>query len=214
MSIGGFFATVESNVDFLTGGQMSPFDLERTSGLTDNKTSIPVDLVWKFGRHHRVEASYFNLNRHATTGPITTDFDTQTFKLGYGFSFLRDDQKDLSLFGGFHVTEIEFSEQGGATPSVASTTAFMPVIGGRFRANLTDRISAGLSLDIFVLDFDKHSGEFIDFSAFGMYQLSERFSAGGGYRFFRQDIDAGADSFIGDYRIDYRGPFATLRARF
>ena len=184
VSAGAFFSTAESSIDFLDDGDAVSLDLESESGLADDKTSIPIDVVWELGRHHRIEASYFNLNRSAVVDGIRTDFDTRTLSFGYGFSFLRDKQKDLSLYGGLHVTEIEFSSGEPTDALAASTTAYLPVLGVRFRANLTERLELGASLDVFLSDFDRHSGSSIDVDFSGMYAFTDWLSLGGGFPFF------------------------------
>ena len=215
LSVGAFFSTAESNFDFLddVGGAQS-FDLESESGLQDNKNAVLLDAVWEIGRYHRFEAGYFSLNRSGSLGSLDTSLDTESFKLGYGFSILRDTQKDLALFGGVHVTKVRFSTNDAAQPLAAETTAFLPVIGARFRANITERFSAGAMLDIFVLDVDRHNGQALDFSFNGTWALADWLLVDGGYRFVRQDLDVADKTFLGDYRIDYRGPFVKLRARF
>ena len=230
VGVGAFFASTESNVDVRGLIESRSPDLESGQGLDDRTTTTAVDLVWRAGRYHRIDFSYFSLNRDATTDIVSdlvvgdtafaagdslrTEFNTRVFRLGYGFSFLRDAQKELTLFGGAHVTDVDYRVRGSTETESVSTTPVLPVIGLHLRANPTERLAIVAGLEIFQLDFDKHSGELIDFSFGGQYRVTEWLKAGAGYRFYRQDIDAGDDSFLGDYRMQYRGPFVVLRAQF
>ena len=229
IGVGAFFINAESNMDFRNGNG-SAANLEDSQGIDDTAVSIPLDLVWRKGRFHRVDLSYFELNRSSSTelaadlsvGDVTfasgdtliTDFDTRVLRFGYGFALFRDEQKDFSLFGGLHVTDIDYRVRGSSESIAASSTAFLPVIGARLRFTVTERLSGYANLELFQLDFDQHSGELLDFSVAGQYRFGRRFFVGGGYRFYRQDIDSGEDSFLGDYRFEYRGLFASLRAVF
>jgi hypothetical protein len=127
---------------------------------------------------------------------------------------MRDEQKDVSIFGGLHATDIDYRVRGSSEPIVASTTSFLPVIGARANVVPAERWSATGNIEIFLLDFDKHSGELMDISVSAEYRLAERLIAGIGYRYYRQDIESGDDAFLGDYRLHYQGPFLQLRARF
>lgn len=229
LGVGAFFINAESNMDFRADNGTTA-DIEDALGMDDRAVSVPVELIWHKGRFHRFDLSYFQLNRSSSSEiladlaldgttfaageTVTTDFDTRVLRFGYGFALLRDEQKDLSLFGGLHVTDIDYRVRGSTSAIAASTTAFLPVIGARLRANLTERLMALTNLELFELDFDQHSGELIDFSIAGRYLIGQRFFVDAGYRFYRQDIDSGDDSFLGDYRFVYRGLFASLRVRF
>lgn len=229
IGLGVFYVSATSNLDFLDSGG-HPGDLERRQGLDERSVSLPVDIVWRIGRFHRVDVSYFELNRSASvnlTGEmvlngvpfadgerVVTDLETRVFRFGYGFSLMRDNQKDISLFGGLHATEMDYRVRGAAEPIVASTTSFLPVIGARANVVPAERWSVTGNIEIFLLDFDRHSGELMDIAVSGEYRLTDRLIAGIGYRYYRQDIESGDDSFLGDYRLHYQGPYLNLRARF
>ena len=226
--LGLFLASTKSNVD-LRGSAAGGGDLEDSQDLANDDLLIPVDFTWTFGRYHRLDLAYFELKRSAQIDlptaitlsgvsfvageRIVTELDTRVIRFGYGFSLLRDEQKDLSLFGGLHVTDIKYSVQGNVELVRARTTAFLPVLGARGLVNFTDKLSVGANAEVFVLDFDKHSGELFDLSISGQYRVNNGFSVGVGYRYYRQDIRSGDESLVGDYRFDYHGPHAFFRIR-
>lgn len=228
LGVSAFFIDAESNMDF--AGTPPADNLESGQALEETATTLPIDFVWQAGRFHRVDLGYFELTRSGsielqaplTVGTATfqtgetvvTDFDTRVFRFGYGFAFLRDKQKDLSVFGGMHVSDIDYRVRGANESITASTTALLPVVGIRFRVTPAERWSALVNFELFALDFDRHSGELYDLSLAGRYRLTEKLSVGLGYRYYRQDIDSGDDSFLGDYRLTYRGPALSLLATF
>ncbi len=214
LSIGTFFADAASSVDFIFDNGVQKFDLETDANLEGGKTTFPIDVEWRHGRYHTLEASYFELNRGGSLNGTRTDFDTQVARVGYGLAFLRDSQKELTMFGGLHVTRIKFRVADQQGTNVAASTSYLPVLGARFRANLTERFTMGAKLDVFLTEADRHEGVSLDTSLYGGWKFSDRFSVEGGYRFFRQDIDVAGDNFIGDFRMDYRGLFTNLTATF
>jgi len=228
LGVSAFFIDAESNMDFT--GTPRADNLEAGQALENSAVTLPIDVVWQAGRFHRIDLGYFELRRSgsivpqgpATVGTTTfqagetvvTDFDTRVFRIGYGFAFLRDEQKDLSAFGGMHISDIDYRVRGATESIIASTTALLPVVGIRFRVSPAERWSALLNFELFALDFDKHSGELYDLLVAARYRLTDALSVGFGYRYYQQDIDSGDDSFLGDYRFTYRGPDLSLRATF
>jgi len=228
VGVGAFFASVTSSVNLDVDVLPAPPDLEDEQALDDRETLVPVDIIWRFGRRHRLDLSYFELSRDKTRvlsvpvtvggvtfaagETVTTNLDTRVIRFGYGFSFFRDDQKDLSLFGGIHVTEIDLGVLGATESVSAATTMTLPVLGARFTANFSEKWSVGANAEVFALDFDKYNGHLLDFAAFGQYRFGQNFAIVGGYHFYRMNIMSGDESLSGEFRIDYRGPYVSFRA--
>ena len=220
--------SASSNVE-LTGSVGLSGDLEDRQNLSDNEVMIPIDFTWTFGRYHRLDLAYFELKRRgqidlltpinlggvafAASESISTELNTRVVRFGYGFSLFRDVQKDLSLFGGMHVTEFEYSVQGVGERVRRKTMAYLPVIGARGLVHFSDKVSVAANVEIFALDFDKYSGELFDLSISGQYRVNEHWFVGAGYRFYRQDIKSNGDSLTGQYQFDYHGPHAFFRVR-
>jgi hypothetical protein len=230
IGVGAFFAHTEAKVFLTSGNAVIPVDLESDFDLDDTEVSVPVDLVWRFGQFHRLEFGYFQLKRNGANdlvipvdvGDVTfpagqtvqTSFDTSIYKLAYAFSLMRDSQKELSLIGGFQISDISYRSADGTESIVAETTSLMPVLGADLRINFTDTLSLQTELQFWLSDFNDFSGELIDFGISGRYQLFDKISVGLGYKFYRQDIESADEEFFGDYRFDYRGPVIDVRARF
>jgi outer membrane scaffolding protein for murein synthesis (MipA/OmpV family) len=228
VGVGAFFASVTTQVNLDVDVLPASGNLEDEQALDDRKTLVPVEVIWTFGRRHRLDLSYFELSRSNTTDlsnpvtiqgvtfaageTVTTRFDTRVIRFGYGYSVFRDDQKDLSLFGGIHVTDIDLDVLGANESVSASTTTTLPVLGARFRANFTEKWSVGANAEVFALDFDKYNGHLIDIAISGQYRLGEHFAIYGGYHFYRMNIKSGDESLTGEFSIDYRGPYVSFRA--
>jgi outer membrane scaffolding protein for murein synthesis (MipA/OmpV family) len=230
LGLGAFYVQSESNVDLLGSGSARDVDLEDELGLNAGTWAGFIDAVWRLRLYHRLELSLFELSRDATTdldSPleigdiifdagdiVTTEFSTQIIRLAYGFSLIQDDQKELSLIGGVHITDVEYRNSSDNQVVDASTTAILPVVGVHLRVNPTNSWQALVRLEYYELDLSQHGGRMIDFSVAGQYQFTNNFAAGAGYSWYRQDINSKDPDFTGDFQFDYRGPVLYLRARF
>jgi len=230
LGLAAFYAQSESNVDLLGSGSSRDVDLESELGLDDSTWVAAFDVVWRLRLHHRLELSVFELSRDATTDldnpllvgdeifaageVVTTEFNTRVIRLAYAFSLMQDEQKELAILGGVHVTDVEYRTSSNNQMVDASTTAILPVIGAHLRVNPTESLSGIARIEFFDMDTSQHGGSMTDFSVAGQYQFSDNFAVGAGYLWYRQDINSSDEDFTGDYRFDYRGPTVFLRARF
>lgn len=230
LGVGVFFANSDAKMFLTSGTAIVPIDLESDLSLDDSEVSVPVDLVWRFGPFHRLEFGYFQLKRSGvndlvvpvTVGDITfsanetvqSSFDTTVYKLGYAFSLLHDSQKELSLFGGVHITDVSYRSADGTQTVAADTTAILPILGADLTVNFTDRLSLDAELQFFSMDFNRYSGSLMNFGFSGQYRLLDKLSVGVGYKYYKQDIDSGDEDFFGNYRFEYRGPVVNVRVRF
>ena len=229
IGVGAFFASVTSTVHLDVDVLPASVNLEDEQALDDRETLVPVDVIWTFGRRHRLDLSYFELSRSNTrdlAGPVTvqgvtfaagdtvtTSLDTRVIRFGYGYSIFRDDQKDLSLFGGIHVTDIEYDVIGATETIRGVTTTALPVLGARFRANFTEKWSVAANAEVFALDFDKYNGYLLDIALSGQYRFGEHFAIDGGYHFYRMNINSADENLSGEFSTDYRGPYVSFRVR-
>ena len=228
VGVGAFIASVTSQVSLDVDVLPASVDLEDEQALDDRETLVPVEITWSFGRRHRLDLRYFELRRSgirdlsvpvtirgvtfAAGETVTTSLDTRVIRFGYGYSIFRDNQKDLSLFGGIHVTDIEYDVLG-ATESVRGvTTTTLPVLGARFRANFTEKWSVGANAEVFALDFDEYNGHLLDIAISGRYRFGEHFAIDGGFHFYLMNIKSGDESLSGEFAIDFRGPYVSFRA--
>ena len=225
----GFLARSSSSVDFLLVPPIPVPDLEDQQQLDESELAFPLDIIWQWGRLHRIDFRAFSLNRSVSTrivdpitignttfGPnedVSTRLSTQIMRLGYSVSILRDAQKELAILGGVHVADIEYRVRDPDNSVRASTTPILPVLGVRGRVSFSERFSAEASIEAFALDFDKYTGELFDVSLSGRYRISDRWFAGLGYRYYRHKIRSADDPQFIEYLIDYHGPFLNLGMR-
>lgn len=110
-----FFANLETKVRLDgTGGALgTSFDFEQDLGLDDTKTRIMAEGYWRFFKRHRLDVSYFNLDRSGDGSstiqirfgdevfqaslPLQVFLDIEVFNLGYSYSILFDEKKELAV---------------------------------------------------------------------------------------------------------------------
>ena len=128
---GGFFPSVDSEIrlDSSLGSPGDGIDLEDDFGLDDGKTVLWGGARWHFLTRHLVEIEVANLNRSATVGGTTREWDIgdNTYRAGaridsefdlaliratYGYSIFRRPKHELSLKAGFHMTHTRIAIRG------------------------------------------------------------------------------------------------------
>ncbi len=115
INVGFFFANLETTVRLDgTGGALgTSISFEQDLGLDDTKTRPMANAYWRFAKKHRLDASYFNLDRSGDSSttvnirfgdrtfqanlPLQAFLDIEVFNLGYSYSILFDEKKELAI---------------------------------------------------------------------------------------------------------------------
>jgi len=205
LRLGGFFLSSINTRLSLTdasghGGQQ--VDFSRDLGGRDNLTLFRADAEWQFAANHKVQLSYFNIDRTASkvidhtinwgdqSYPISTTLHSEVqqivSKLNYGYTFYRNAARTQEVTGliGFHITKLKV-DVGATGTNIAEggdVTAPLPIIGLEWKARLSDKITSYVAGEYFGLSLDdKYKGSLSDFQAMLEYKLSRHWSLGGGY---------------------------------
>ena len=150
LRLSGYQATTSTDIrvdsnDGIRGGEIS---FEDDLGLSDRETQPLLDITYRFNPRHMVDFSYVNLSRSGSrvfekTGIITDDiewtagtvlsgsFDSEVYRLSYGYSFINDGKKELGVLIGLHVTRLNITLSGtGSLVAINTTTGEQIVVGG------------------------------------------------------------------------------------
>jgi hypothetical protein len=197
------------------GGQEIEFS--RDLGGRDNLTLFRADAEWQFAANHKVELSYFDIDRHASkvidhtinwgdqTYPVSTtlhsEFQQLVTKLNYGYTFYRSADRTQELTGliGFHVTKMKASlgASGTGIAEGAALTAPLPILGLEWKAALSDKWISHVAYEYFGLSLDnKYSGNLSDFQAMVEYKLGRHWSLGGGYNRYTSRASVTSDRTV------------------
>ncbi|HET8698012.1 MAG TPA: MipA/OmpV family protein [Gammaproteobacteria bacterium] len=171
---------------------------EETDSLLDLDAAVSV------GRFHNVELGLRDTVYAATSAGR---LELRMLRLGYGFTLVRDRQKELTLTAGIHVSrlELEPGELGlpGGLPSASLSPR--PVIGARALAHFTGKLTVTGTAEWLMLAGDRYSGRQIFVSVGLLHRTFERTSLGAGYVFNRVSLGAG-DPALAALEPVYRGP--------
>lgn len=231
ISLGGFAVGLNSSlrVGSQTLGTGIDINLEDGLGLDSVDTVFRVDTSGRFGKgsKHRIDLSYFFYNRDSikviqkdidyndislSVGEsVSSKFNIEIFKLGYGYSLLSDERLNFDVGLGLFVMPIETSLNGSLGGSSSEDiTAPLPTVNLHFDFALTDRSFLRQSLDLFYLELGDFRGGLLNMNVSYEYMVTDNVSLGLGVESMRIKIEAeGSDypevDFIGNIGFSYFG---------
>ncbi len=130
ISAQAFFPKIDTKVrvDASNGAPGTTIDFEQNLNLSDSETLPALGFAWRFAKKHQLIASVFDLSRSGsaitTTEirfgdetfqidlPIASFFDVRVTSVGYAYSFIFDEKKELALSAGLSVQDIKFGLVG------------------------------------------------------------------------------------------------------
>jgi len=207
-------------------------DLEDDLDLKEDVSSYRVDAEWRFFDRHRLNFSFFDLSREATSTltktidiPIdplprppgccnftvgtTVDslWDWRVYAASYTWSFFQTDTIEVGLNIGAHITDIALGirTQSGLVEELEAVTAPLPVVGLTGAYAFTPKLVLRSNAGVFALKIDDYEGSLINFDLDLEYNMWKYMGFGIGYNFFTMDLDVTADNFRGSADYTYHG---------
>jgi len=235
ISVGIFITDRDSKTRF--DAQANPasgtiVDLETELGLDSSDSVFRLDGYFRFNQKHRLDFSWFDLSRTASTPiqrdidwndtmfaintVIDSDFDLSIYKAAYTWSFLQRDKGYLGLTAGLYVADIQttLSAPSIAASEVGSVTAPLPVFGLRGEYYFSDKWTFRASGEIFVFEYEDFDGSLYDIYAGLDYQLFDRMAVGFGINSVRMDIGVTKVNATGNIDWRYDGGLLFLKFDF
>lgn len=231
---GVFNTRVDSKVGRYAAGGVpgEEIDLEDLFGESDNENVVQLDAFWRLGRYHRIEAGYFELVRngqvmideelrfgeevYAADTTINSRSHFKSIRVGYAYSLMRDQQKELALMGGVHFSSFDAiisSEQVDAAQE-SRLDAPLPVIGVLFSVNLDARATIAARAHVFRTDYDDYEGSLNFFSVEYRRRFGDQLNAGLGFNYYRMKLRSRNEDLNGYVDIEHRGPVLFLGYEF
>ena len=147
--LSGFQSSAETTLrlDASNGALGTSISLEDDLNYSDSEFLPVLDAIWRINPRHRIELGYLRLARDAQStisgeirfgdqvfpvnSTVTSKFDSDTWRLTYGWSFYRDGGNELSLLLGLHVTgfSTKLETSGGGIAEAAERTIPLPTLG-------------------------------------------------------------------------------------
>lgn len=232
--VSGFYSDSSTNlrIDSSGGAIGSDVSLEGDLGFEKNKWLPTVDVLWRFNPRHRVEFSYLGLARDSskvinreihwgdTTYPINTEitsrFDSDVWRVAYGYSFYRDGRNELSVLIGAHVTSFQTSLAGrnGTLNESADRTLPLPTIGlqGAWEFGGNWRLSG--SVNFFAIEYGDYEGSLTNATGSIEYRFAPNWTVGAGYTTNQYNLDVTKGTLRGKFDYTFSGPLLFVTGGF
>ena len=232
--LGAFFSGISTRLllDATDAQPTDDIDLEDFLGVADNETVAQFDATYRIAFYHRFELGYFELQRTSSTTlqrdmwfgdqfysagtNVGVSSESQRLRLAYGYSLMRDGQKELGLAAGLTYTKFEADVQvdNQQQPERVRVEALLPTIGIFGSVPLGDKWRLGADIDLFALDFYRYKGYMAYLTLDLERRFNEYFGAGLGYNFYGMRLKSKNRDLDGTLRTRYQGPKVYLNVRF
>ena len=209
-------------------------DLETDLGLENSLTAFRASLVYRVSRRHGFNAGFYELKldgiktltntielgdrQFDVGGDVASDYEEKIFKLAYNFIFHDDGKVILSVAPGIHFARTDFSIETRDTlvqeSESASTTAPLPMFGGRLIYRITPRLAMIASADVFFLTQSSREGALSDAYVVFEHQTFERIGFGAGLNRFSLNLEFVRDGRQWDWESVYTGAFLFMTVNF
>lgn len=191
----------------------------------EDSVRIPrIDAYYRFNDKHRIDFSAFQIDRSgkevllleveleedtfSAGDTISTDIRYELFKVGYGYSFYRSDQVELSFTAGLNITtyEFEYELEDGDKGDTSDATGPLPMFGLTVSYAITPKLSVHFLAESFYIEIDdSYEGSFTTNELHLEYRFNRYFSLGAGLTRFSTDLDADEDDWKGSISDSHRG---------
>jgi hypothetical protein len=200
-------------------------------GLKDKKTIGKLDFMYRFGGFHRLKYSYSVVKRSGTASiandivvgykifqagtVVNSKNESETMRLSYGYSVLRDNQKELGITAGLHRTRLETSITSTITGELESNRAdpILPTIGSFGSVVIGPRTRVDFEAQFFRLDYDRYEGA-LNYVRVELLRELGHVGLGIGYSYYWLRLDSTNRDFMGAVEFRHRGTSASLSLQF
>jgi outer membrane protein len=232
--VGAFRDHIDSQVKRDTSGGVPGFavDLEEILGAPGEKTVLQLEGILRIGHYHRLELGYFELNRDALVTlendinfgdeifpagiEVESRMKAKTLTLSYGYSLIRDAQKEIGVMGGVHYTSFDTNIASAASGQAERSHAAipLPIIGAFASFFLREKLTVNAKLQIFRTDFDRYEGS-LNYATLDIQRrFGERVSLGLGYSYYDMKLSSSDNDVNGYLKVRHNGPMIFLTAGF
>ncbi|WP_394200319.1 hypothetical protein [Shewanella waksmanii] len=255
LSVGGFYSNSDSGMEVTSPLTDKEFDLdfETDLELVEQEFLPFIELAYWLYDDHVLYGDWKRLHRdaqnttitvpyefqHPDTGEtfnvqagakITTTFNVDIARIGYGYRFYKDESWDLIATLGLHVMWLELGFSGDLGLCVDETcevvnidpnqvvftemTAPLPDIGVLAAYSFADNWRITAHGQYFYLKVDEVSGSLFDFSGGIEYQITPQFFTDLSYKYYKVDVDVEGDFTDMNIYYGFHGPMLTLSYMF
>lgn len=227
------FTALENRIDTrysqssLDGVPGSRIDMEELLGLSDKETVYQYDAMFRFLQFHRIEVSYTEMDRkgqvslensfdHGETRfnentQLLTEIDSDSLRFSYGFSLIRDQQKELGVSVGLHRTRMDtaFIVPGTGKLEQSQPDPVLPTFGAFGSVALGVRTRVMADVNFFSMDMDRYDGSMVT-ARLGIFYNLGMANIGAGYSYYSVNLDSTHEDHPGELDFTHQGPTLSL----
>ena len=231
--LGAFVPNVDTtgHLNNSAGTRGTSVSFEDDLNLTDRKTMPSILGSVRLGERWKIEAEYYSLHRSGdrpvgrtinwgdnvyTIGTnVHSEMDSDVYRLSGGYSFIKDNQKELGVALGFHVTQFKTGlSAAGVGASSNDVLAPLPTLGVYGAYAFTPKWLLSGRVDYFALNYNEYDGSLLNFTAGVDYRFSRNFGAGLAYRYVDYEVTVTKTRFNGGIEYKFSGPVFYVTTSF
>ncbi len=234
----GAFGAV-NQTDIGAGTDNNPYSIinwENELGMNRNTYSGLLNINARIGKHNRIDFSYYNIYRSKTIelekeihfgehdypldSEVKMHWNTNIFRLSYGYSLISNEHVELGVLAGFHVMRFGFGlELIGNTLQLSfkddlKFTAPLPDFGLWGTYALAKRWAISVEASYFSVKIKNIKGRVLNGGLSVQYKLSKHWGFDIGYTGFGVKINLDRKFLKSDFDWYYSGIFANVTYRF
>ena len=210
--------------DASDGSPGDDVDFEDFLGDSGSEHILQTEIYYRIGFYHRLKAGFFESNRDLQSTlqddfafgdelflagtEVATRLDSRRLSLLYGYSLMRDAQKELGVQAGIIYSRIEVDVSSAETQQTENVTlkAPLPTMGLFGSVALGESWELGADISIFALDLDRYSGYSGQASLTLDRMLGESIALGVGFDYFVTRLESQDEELRGLLRTRNYGP--------
>lgn len=206
---------------------------EDTLGLDDQLDQGSLDMMFRIGERHRIQAGFHKQTR---SGDVVlaqdVEFGDETFSAGertlgkldlrrlglvYTYSLLRRERIEVGLGLGIHLLQLEGIVEAPATfqRETLDTAGPFPTLALDASWRVTRRFSLNAGVQYLDASIDEVEGGFQSWHADVQFRAWRNLAFGAGYTHAQYRVDStDPDDFAGYFKLKYNGPEVFFRVSF
>jgi outer membrane protein with beta-barrel domain len=231
--LGAYVPTVETTarLNSTAGAQGTQVSFEDDLGFDDRKAMPNFLASVRLGERWKLEFEYLSLSRSSTRAisrtinwgdnvyaigtTVSADFDSDIYRFSGGYSFIKDNQRELGVSLGLHATDFKASlAAAGIGGQTGDALAPLPTIGLYGAYAFSPKWLLSGRLDYFSLNYNDYDGSLVNFNAGIDYRFTRHFGAGVGYRYVDYDLTVTKSKFHGGVNYKFSGPMFYVVSSF
>ena len=241
LQVQAFWPDIDTTVEVsnTAGTRGTEIDLESDLKLSDRKSLPALFGGARIGDRWTIVGEYYALNRSASTSAgrdltfddvtfpagvtIGSEFKTDVYRLGVGYSFVKNDKADVGVVVGLHVTQftVGLKGQGHVGAAALSTEnrkrdalAPLPTVGlyGIYQA--TPKITLNGRVDYLSLKVSDYDGRLVNVQASAAYRVWKNVDVGVMYRYVDYNLGIEKDRWNGEVSYTFKGPALFAQVAF